>query len=170
MEGGTGRRALGSVVLNDGRTIPVGGKTGTGDNRLHVYGSRGALLGSSAVNRTAAFVFFIGDRFFGTVVAYVPGAQAAHYTFTSALPIQVFRQLVPKLRPLLDREIAAANPASGLCNLPFSTITSARTIRFDVRHKTRETSTRASCPCLKVLHSRRITPSSRAVRSRIVIP
>ena len=118
VEGGTGRRALGSVVLNNGRTIPVGGKTGTGDNRLHVYGSRGALLGSSAVNRTAAFVFFIGDRFFGTVVAYVPGAQAAHYTFTSALPIQVFRQLVPKLRPLLDREIAAANPASRLSIYP----------------------------------------------------
>jgi hypothetical protein len=54
------------------------------------------------VNRTAAFVFFIGDRFFGTVIAYVPGTQAAKYRFTSALPVQVFRHLVPALRPLLE--------------------------------------------------------------------
>jgi membrane peptidoglycan carboxypeptidase len=104
---GTGRRAFGSVLLSDGRTLPVGGKTGTGDNRLHVYGSRGVLMGSSPINRTAAFVFFIGDRFFGTVVAYVPGAQAGHYSFTSALPLQVFRQLVPTLRPLLDQDVGA---------------------------------------------------------------
>jgi membrane peptidoglycan carboxypeptidase len=104
VERGTGRRAFGTVVLNDGRTLPVGGKTGTGDNRLHVYGSGGALTGSSPMNRTAAFVFFIDDRLFGTVVAYVAGVQAGHYSFTSALPLQVFRQLVPKLRPLFGAE------------------------------------------------------------------
>jgi membrane peptidoglycan carboxypeptidase len=104
VENGTARRASGSVVLSHGQSLCVGGKTGTGDNRLHVYGSRGGLMGSTAVSRTSAFVFFIGDRFFGTVVAYVPGAQAGGYHFTSALPLQVFRQLVPKIRPLLERE------------------------------------------------------------------
>jgi membrane peptidoglycan carboxypeptidase len=102
VEKGTGRRALGSVVRSDGTILAVGGKTGTGDNRVHFYGSKGALIGSSPMNRTAAFVFIIGDRFFGTVVAFVPGNQAAGYHFTSALPVQVFRQLVPAIRPLLE--------------------------------------------------------------------
>ncbi|MBS1854247.1 MAG: transglycosylase domain-containing protein [Acidobacteria bacterium] len=104
VEGGTARRARAAVVLADGRSLPVGGKTGTGDNRLHVYGSRGGLIGSRAVNRTAAFVFFIGDRFFGTVIAYVPGKQGGEYSFTSALPVQVFRHIAPGLGPLLARE------------------------------------------------------------------
>lgn len=102
VEKGTGRRALGSVVRSDGTILAVGGKTGTGDNRVHFYASKGALIGSSPMNRTAAFVFIIGDRFFGTVVAFVPGNQAAGYHFTSALPLQVFRQLVPAIRPLLE--------------------------------------------------------------------
>jgi membrane peptidoglycan carboxypeptidase len=100
---GTARRALGSVVLSDGRTLPVGGKTGTGDNRLHVYGPGGVELASKAVNRTAAFVFTIGDRFYGTVMAFVPGAEAESFEFTSALPVQVFTQLMPAVRPLLER-------------------------------------------------------------------
>jgi hypothetical protein len=33
-------------------------------------------LGSRVVNRTAAFVFFISDRFYGTVLAFVPGKAA----------------------------------------------------------------------------------------------
>ena len=105
---GTGGRASRSVVLRGGQIIAVGGKTGTGDNRLHVYAPGGAEIGSKVVNRTAAFVFLIGDRFFGTVVTYVPGEQAARYSFTSALPVQVFRHLAPKLRPLFEEELRAA--------------------------------------------------------------
>ncbi len=100
---GTGRRAFHSVVLKDGTFIPVGGKTGTGDNRLHIYGQSGAEIGSKATSRTAAFVFFIGDRFFGTVVAFVPGAEAGSYRFTSALPVQVFTRLMAEVRPLVGR-------------------------------------------------------------------
>jgi membrane peptidoglycan carboxypeptidase len=100
VENGTARRGLRSVVLSDGRAVPVGGKTGTGDNRVRIHGP--SRVGSRAISRTAAFVFFIGERFFGTVVAYVPGAEAASYHFTSALPIQVFKQLVPGIRPLLE--------------------------------------------------------------------
>jgi membrane peptidoglycan carboxypeptidase len=99
---GTGRRAFGSVVQNDGKPLPVGGKTGTGDNRAHIYGANRSLVESSPLNRTSAFVFIIGDRFFGTVIAYVPGSQSADYHFTSALPVQLFRHLVPILKPLFD--------------------------------------------------------------------
>jgi hypothetical protein len=98
-----------------GQTLCVGGKTGTGDNRLHVCGSRGALMGSIGVSRTSAFVFFIGDRFFGTVVADVPGAHVGGYHFTSALPLQVFRPLVPKIRPLLEREMITSAQPWGPC-------------------------------------------------------
>jgi membrane peptidoglycan carboxypeptidase len=102
VERGTGRRAFGSVTQNDGKPLPIGGKTGTGDNRVHIYGASRSLVESSPMNRTSAFVFIIGDRFFGTVIAYVPGSQSADYHFTSALPVQLFRQLVPVLGSLFD--------------------------------------------------------------------
>jgi hypothetical protein len=46
-------------------------------------------------------VFFIGDRFFGTVTVYVPGTEARHFSFTSALPVQLLKILAPKLLPLI---------------------------------------------------------------------
>jgi len=101
---GTGRRAFHSVVLNDGSFAAVGGKTGTGDNRFHIYARGGGEISSRAVNRTAAFVFYIGDRFFGTVVAFVPGQTAESYKFTSALPVQVFTRLMAALHPLLIQQ------------------------------------------------------------------
>jgi membrane peptidoglycan carboxypeptidase len=102
VERGTARRAYGAVALNDGTRIAVGGKTGTGDNRLDIFGVGGAILESRPMNRTATFVFTVGDRFFGTVVAYVPGPEAGAYQFTSALPLQVFRDLVPAFLPLVE--------------------------------------------------------------------
>jgi membrane peptidoglycan carboxypeptidase len=103
VENGTGRRLHGGLKLSDGTMIPVGGKTGTGDNEFRVYGSKGGLLGSRVVNRTAAFAFFIGDRFFGTILAFVPGKQAAEYEFTSALAVQVLKDLSPVFLPLIDK-------------------------------------------------------------------
>jgi hypothetical protein len=100
VENGTARRAYGSVVMDDGK-LAVGGKTGTGDNRIEVRGPRGVLLDSKAINRTATFVFVIEDRFFGAVTAYVPGEVADRYRFTSALPVQLFRHLAPQLAPIL---------------------------------------------------------------------
>jgi cell division protein FtsI/penicillin-binding protein 2 len=102
VESGTARRAFRSVVLANGISVEIGGKTGTGDNRLRIHSPGGSLLRSESLNRTAAFVFFIGDRFFGTVVAYVPGDEAGSYHFTSALPVQVFKHLIPQIRPLLE--------------------------------------------------------------------
>jgi membrane peptidoglycan carboxypeptidase len=102
VENGTGRRAFRSLVLGD-TVLGVGGKTGTGDNRIEVRDSAGRLIDSRAINRTAIFVFVIEDRFFGTVTAYVPGNAADQYQFTSALPVQLFRHLAPHLEGLLMR-------------------------------------------------------------------
>jgi hypothetical protein len=55
------------------------------------------------VSRAATFVFFLGDRFFGVVTAYVTGPEAARYHFTSALPVQVLKGLAPSLMPYLAR-------------------------------------------------------------------
>ncbi|MBL8291073.1 MAG: transglycosylase domain-containing protein [Bryobacterales bacterium] len=106
VEHGTARRAFQSIVLSDGRTVTIGGKTGTGDNRFDTFGGRGALIDSKVISRTAAFVFFIDNRFYGTLVAYVPGKSAADYKFTSALPVQIFRHLAPTLRPVIENGVS----------------------------------------------------------------
>jgi membrane peptidoglycan carboxypeptidase len=102
---GTGRRVAGGLALADGRTLAIGGKTGTGDNRFETIHSRGRS--SRVVNRTAAFAFTIGDRFYGTVVAFVPGREAAKYGFTSALPVQVLKHLLPVLQPLAEERASS---------------------------------------------------------------
>jgi membrane peptidoglycan carboxypeptidase len=102
VEQGTGRRLAGGITLASGQTLSIGGKTGTGDNRFE-----GASR-SRVVSRTATFAFTIGDRFFGTIVAYVPGAAAANYGFTSALPVQTLKYLLPALRPLLVADPSGA--------------------------------------------------------------
>ena len=60
------------------------------------------------VDRTATFVFFIGDRFFGTITAYVPGADAANYHFTSGLAAQLLKSLAAEIQPLIDGTSTAA--------------------------------------------------------------
>src|SRR5690606_22951784 len=85
-----------------GRPLEIGGKTGTGDHRRDVVGRHGQVLSSKVMNRAATFTFYLGDRFFGTVTAFVPGRQAAGYEFTSALPVQILKELRSALLPLLD--------------------------------------------------------------------
>ena len=101
VENGTGRRAHGGIVMPGGLVIPVGGKTGTGDNRLESFSANGRVIGDKVVSRTATFVFMIGERFYGTVLAFVPGSKAASYKFTSALAVQIFKDLAPQLKPLI---------------------------------------------------------------------
>ena len=98
---GTASLISGVYQTADGNVIPVGGKTGSGDNRYHIYGPLGALRGERVVDRTATFVFYLGDRFFGTLTAYVPGPRAADFTFTSAMSVQLLKALKPQLDPLL---------------------------------------------------------------------
>jgi membrane peptidoglycan carboxypeptidase len=97
VEQGTARRLRGVFLRPDRQPLPVGGKTGTGDHRYESYGAHGRLIGSRVVSRAATFVFFLGDRFFGVVTAYVTGPEAARYHFTSALPVQVLKSLAPIL-------------------------------------------------------------------------
>jgi membrane peptidoglycan carboxypeptidase len=104
VEEGTARRLGHPFIGKDGQVIPVGGKTGTGDNRLELFGPGGRLIDDKVVNRTATFVFMIGSRYFGTMTAFVEGDAAAHYRFTSALPVQVLKVLAPALQPLFAEE------------------------------------------------------------------
>lgn len=103
VEKGTASRLGHALVKEDGTWIPIGGKTGTGDHRYVTFSSAGVIKESHAVNRSATFVFFIGDRFYGTLTAFVPGADAANYQFTSALSAQVLKYLLPTLKPLIDK-------------------------------------------------------------------
>jgi membrane peptidoglycan carboxypeptidase len=102
VENGTARRVKGAFTLKDKTVLTVGGKTGTGDNRIEMFGAGGKLVRSKSVSRTATFVFFIGDRYFGVITAYVPGEGAQNYNFTSALPVQILKNLAPELNPYLD--------------------------------------------------------------------
>jgi membrane peptidoglycan carboxypeptidase len=108
VEAGTARRLKGSFRLADRTELTVGGKTGTGDNRVEVFGAGGHLIKSRAVSRTATFAFFIGDRHFGVITAYVPGETAQNYNFTSALPVQILKNLAPELNPHLDPAVMPA--------------------------------------------------------------
>ena len=102
VENGTARRARGAYLAVDGTEMRVGGKTGTGDHRYEIYGRGGRLIESRVMNRAASFVFIMGDRFFGNITAYVPGPEAADYTFTSALPVAIFKLLSPTLMTMMD--------------------------------------------------------------------
>lgn len=101
VDSGTARRVKGAYRDGDDQPIPLGGKTGTGDHRFQVVGADGNVKSSRVMNRAATFAFYIGDRFYGVVTAFVPGAKAAAYDFTSALPVQILKELQPALLPLI---------------------------------------------------------------------
>lgn len=98
---GTGTRVRGAYLMPDGSPLPIGGKTGTGDNRFETFGPGHQLIESRAVDRTATFVFFLGERFYGTITAYVAGRDADKYDFSSALAVSLLKGLEPDLEPLL---------------------------------------------------------------------
>jgi membrane peptidoglycan carboxypeptidase len=102
VESGTAKRAKGTYIDASGQPYLIGGKTGTGDHRYDEFGTGGKLISSRVMNRTGTFVFFIGDRFFGTITAHVAGEDAANYKFTSALSAQMLRALAPVLQPLIN--------------------------------------------------------------------
>lgn len=101
VENGTARRLRGAYVDANGQALPIGAKTGTGDHRYDEFGAGHKLISSRVVNRTGTIVFYIGDRFFGTVTAHVAGEQAAEYKFTSALSAQMLKSLAPIFQPLI---------------------------------------------------------------------
>ncbi|WP_022962851.1 transglycosylase domain-containing protein [Halopseudomonas pelagia] len=107
VDGGTARRLQGTFVGEDGTAIALGGKTGTGDNRIHSMTASGRSTSSQVMNRTATFVFFLGDEHFGTLTAFVPGKAADSFRFTSALPVQVLKGMAPILQSYLQQGGAA---------------------------------------------------------------
>jgi membrane peptidoglycan carboxypeptidase len=102
VEAGTARRVSGGFKQPDGTPLVMGGKTGTGDNRLESFGAGGRVIASRSINRTATFVFYIGANHFGTLTAFVPGRASQNFTFTSALPVQVLKGMAPILTPYLQ--------------------------------------------------------------------
>jgi hypothetical protein len=111
VESGTAARLSGAFVLGD-RPLVAGGKTGSGDNRVTTVDRGGRVLSSRAIDRTATFVFYIGDRYYGVLTAFVPGSQAGEYRFTSALPVSILKILAPDIESLRRRSdaIEAAEP------------------------------------------------------------
>jgi membrane peptidoglycan carboxypeptidase len=103
VQDGTARRLKGVLVDANGRVLEVGGKTGTGDHRYGHTGGGGHKNAERKISRSATFVFTIGDRYFGTIMAYVNEPYAARYRFTSALPTQLLKSLGPQLLPVLER-------------------------------------------------------------------
>ncbi len=99
--GGTARRLSGVFVGADGKPLVAGGKTGSGDNRYKTFSRGGGIKSERPVNRTATFVFYVGDRYFGVVTAYVPGPAAGEYHFTSSLPVSVLKLAAPLIRARL---------------------------------------------------------------------
>ncbi|VVO29873.1 transglycosylase domain-containing protein [Pseudomonas fluorescens] len=102
VDAGTAKRVSGTFITPDGKPLAMGGKTGTGDNRIEAIGAGGRILSSKSINRTATFVFYIGDSHFGTLTAFVPGSTAEAFKFTSALPVQVLKGMAPILTPYLQ--------------------------------------------------------------------
>ena len=56
---GTATRLRGAYPAANGTLLPVGGKTGTGDNRLDRLGRGGRLISQRVVDRSATFAFFL---------------------------------------------------------------------------------------------------------------
>lgn len=106
VDGGTAKRLADGMTFPDGHALPVYGKTGTGDQRFNVYAPGARLIESRKVNRSATFVFVIGDRFYGTLTAWVHEPYAARYSFTSALAVQLLKSMAPVLQPLLEDRAA----------------------------------------------------------------
>jgi membrane peptidoglycan carboxypeptidase len=162
------RRALEDVVANgtarllsgvyedpDGRPMKVGGKTGTGDELRERYGPGTSGAKRKEVSRSAAFAFFLGDRFFGVITAHVPGANVKGHRFTSALPTQILKALDPVLEPVLQGGLST--PIPGMSSLLAESATGDDAEQFDAEPTIDRTTT-----------NRRLRRIPSATRSRSV--
>jgi membrane peptidoglycan carboxypeptidase len=118
VESGTAVRLAGALKDSAGQPLTMGGKTGTGDHRFERYGKGGQLIESRVVDRTATFVFYLGDRHFGTLTALVQGEQAGRFGFTSSLTAQMLKTLLPQLQPHLDLRMPAPPKAATEAAVP----------------------------------------------------
>jgi len=106
VDSGTARR-LERIAKRDWQ---IGGKTGTGDHKLVTVDKRGRRTNEVAVSRSATFAFFLEERFFGTMTAFVQGETSGDYTFTSSLPVTLIGHMLPLLDPLVEEPIEIRIP------------------------------------------------------------
>jgi len=133
VEGGTARRVHGSLRDADDKIVAIGGKTGSGDNRVERFAANGAVISSRAVSRTASFVFTIGDDFFGMISAYVEGEAAGNYYFTSSLALQAFRTLATDIQPLVEGRAGGEARSAAMLEQPLWTAISAAPVAVAAR-------------------------------------
>jgi hypothetical protein len=99
VQSGTAVRLSGALKVGNVPLV-VGGKTGSGDNRFDTVGHGGQIISSRPVDRTAVFVFYIEDQYFGVITVFVPGKEAGDYGFTSSLPVAILKILAPNIEDL----------------------------------------------------------------------
>ncbi len=104
VEQGTARRLNGAFKRADGAVLTIGGKTGSGDNRFQTFNRGGGVISSRVTNRTATFVFYLGERYYGVLTAFVQGQEAGNYSFTSALPVTLLKLLAPSINAKFDNK------------------------------------------------------------------
>ncbi len=112
VQSGTAVRLHDAFRDQQGTPLAVGGKTGTGDHRFDTFDNNGNVLTSKPVSRSATLVFFVGDRFFGTMTAVVTGEIAGNYHFTSAVIAQLMKDMSPWL--LKPFHVMAAEVGKGI--------------------------------------------------------
>ena len=152
VEGGTASRLNGVYTDAAGKPISVGGKTGTGDHRKEIWGTGGRLLESKFISRAATFTFFLGDRFFGVITAYVAGDNAELYHFTSSLPVQIVKFLKPTLSPLLNNTLPGNNITQPLTKV---------IIAENIKPVTKATNVKKVKPLAEITAAKNIKPCQR---------
>jgi hypothetical protein len=107
------------------------------------------LIESKFISRAATFTFFIGDRFFGVITAYVQGDNAGLYHFTSSLPVQIVKFLKPVLSPLINN----TSPAKEVTE-PLAKVTIAEN----------------DTPAIKVTNTKIVNPAPKVIKAKILKP
>ena len=139
VDGGTAGRLNGIYTDAEGKPLVVGGKTGTGDHRIE----------SKFISRAAVFTFFLGDRFFGVITAYVQGDNAGNYHFTSSLPVQIVKFLKPTLSPLINN-----TPRVNEMTKPVADVIIAENVKPVIK----ETNTEKAKPIVEVTTTKKVKP------------
>ena len=154
VDGGTASRLNGIYTDAEGKPLSVGGKSGTGDHRKQAWGAGGRLIESKFVSRAATFTFFLGDRFFGVITAYVEGDNAGLYHFTSSLPVQIVKFLKPTLSPIINNTL----PANEMTK-PVADVIIAENVKPVIKEK----NAKKVKPLVKIAVAKNIKPLAKAL-------
>jgi membrane peptidoglycan carboxypeptidase len=161
VDGGTASRLNGIYTDAEGKALSVGGKTGTGDHRKEIWGTGGRLIESKFISRAATFTFFLGDRFFGVITAYVQGDNAGLYHFTSSLPVQIVKFLKPTLSPLINNTLPGNEVVKPVANV---------IVAENAKPVVKETNTKNIKPVAKVTNTQKVKPKAKKIAVNNVKP